>query len=815
MLGKLSKKFTIASVLVTFMTGLLVPLLPTPVAAAPELPSTPNPNFPTFQSITNGRVNAVTVGSDGSTYVGGIFSRLDPTAVTNATRLDTSVGNVLPTAAPNNTVQAAIPDREGGWYIGGDFTQVGSTTRNRLAHILADGSIDPMFDPDVNDMVYALTLSADGSTLYAGGDFTTVNGSSSRPRFAAFNATTGVATSLGSTISGGAQYVNAIILSPDESLLYIGGYLPSPFNPGAQFRGGAAAIDIASDTLTSFNADIDIAPVTALQISSDGSTLYAAGHFSTIGSGAVTRNHVAAFDTATSSVTTFDPDVNGTAYALALSKDNSTLYVGGSFTTVNGGTSRRQVAAFDTATSSVTAFDRGSDGGGLVRSLILSQDEDTLYAGGSFSWGDFATQYYRSNIAALDSVSGSTMGYGPITDGGVYTLALSSNGSALYAGGSITNVEIARRNLVRILPDGSIDPILDTGNSSPITSLAVSNDNQQLYIGGEFTTFNDQSRNYIAAVDLNTGELTSFNPSLNAPPVVMQITSDNSTLYVGGYFTSIGGSTTRNHLAAFDTATGTLTSFDPNVSGSVTGLAVSPDSAMVYAAGVFFSVNGGTSRSTFAALDSATGLANDFSINPAGVVYNLALSPDGGTLYMGGSFSPFIIVPSVSRRSIAAMDTATGAITDFNPNVSGQVNALTISPDGSRLYAGGQFTTVNDGTTRNRLAAFDTTTGLATDFDPNMDNTVNALAFNNLQNSLYVGGVFTSPVNYAACFGECVYTPPVPPVPPMPPTPGGGGSGSGDLAPTGLDMRILYGLVILLIGGAAGAAYVSRRLPAK
>ena len=38
----------------------------------------------------------------------------------------------------NGAVFTAISDGSGGWYIGGQFSQVGNLTRNNLAHILAN-----------------------------------------------------------------------------------------------------------------------------------------------------------------------------------------------------------------------------------------------------------------------------------------------------------------------------------------------------------------------------------------------------------------------------------------------------------------------------------------------------------------------------------------------------------------------------------------------------------------------------------------------------------------------------------------------------
>lgn len=57
-------------------------------------------------------------------------------------------------------------DETGGFYIGGGFTKVGSTVRNRVAHILAGRTLDPTFNPDANSPITAIAVS--GSTIYLG-----------------------------------------------------------------------------------------------------------------------------------------------------------------------------------------------------------------------------------------------------------------------------------------------------------------------------------------------------------------------------------------------------------------------------------------------------------------------------------------------------------------------------------------------------------------------------------------------------------------------------------------------------------------------
>ena len=63
------------------------------------------------------------------------------------------------------------------------------------------------------------------------------------------------------------------------------------------------------------------------------------------------------------------------------------------------------------------------------------------------------------------------------------------------------------------------------------------------------------------------------------------------------------------------------------------------------------------------------------------------------------------------RANLLAFDIRTGAlITSFDHTLNGQGRIIVASPDGSRIYVGGDFTTV-DGLARGHIAAFDVATG--------------------------------------------------------------------------------------------------------
>ncbi len=117
----------------------------------------------------------------------------------------------------------------------------------------------------------------------------------------------------------------------------------------------------------------------------------------------------------------------------------------------------------------------------------------------------------------------------------------------------------------------------------------------------------------------------------------------------------------------------------------------------------------------------------------------------GNTVYAGGSFTTARPAGAAAgsnetpRGNLLAYDIRTGElVTSFAPNLNGQVMAVTASPDGTRLYVGGDFTVAN-GQPRNRVAAYDTRTGALVDtFRPSVNGQVAAIAATN--STVYLGG---------------------------------------------------------------------------
>jgi trimeric autotransporter adhesin len=186
---------------------------------------------------------------------------------------------------------------------------------------------------------------------------------------------------------------------------------------------------------------------------------------------------------------------------------------------------------------------------------------------------------------------------------------------------------------------------------------------------------------------------------------VSAVVVSGGKVYLGGYFTHVDG-VARNHLAAVDAATGQLTSWDPNANDAVRALAISADGTRLYAGGAFTSV-GGVVRTRLAAINASSG-AVDPSWTPRANDGVRAIAVRGNSVYVGGKFTA---VNGQPRTRLALVGAGTGSLDpNWAPPANDLVRTLGVSSDGSRIYAGGDFTTVS-GVSRPYLAALDPTTG--------------------------------------------------------------------------------------------------------
>jgi hypothetical protein len=291
--------------------------------------------------------------------------------------IDLSTGRLKPwNPNPDGVVCTAVAARGDRVFVSGDFSLIGGDPQPR-SYIAAldttDGQVTT-WDPQANNFATAFLLA--GDTLYASGMFTEIGG---QPRngLAAIDAATGAVQPWDPNATSsfdGFFPVNAMARS--QNTIFLGGALAEM---GGQPRRGLAAVDAITGELNSWNPGTDNSTVDALLLS--GNTLYVGGAFGVIGGQA--RNAIAALDATTGAVSRWYPPP--TAWGVpsevkALAIQDSVLYVGGAFASLNG-EPRICLAAVGTSTAAITSWDPGLDG--YVWSLMSS--DNMLYVGGGFS----------------------------------------------------------------------------------------------------------------------------------------------------------------------------------------------------------------------------------------------------------------------------------------------------------------------------------------------------------------------------------------------------------------------------------------------
>jgi hypothetical protein len=225
-----------------------------------------------------------------------------------------------------------------------------------------------------------------------------------------------------------------------------------------------------------------------------------------------------------------------------------------------------------------------------------------------------------------------------------------------------------------------------------------------------------------AAVNVPQAAVVSSNPADWTPHVldgkVAAIVQVGSRIIAGGQFTKVASAAApttvipRSNIFAFDATTGAIDpAFAPVLDAQVESLAVAPDGLHVFAGGSFTKVNG-TAQKSLAKLrlrDGARIAAFKGKTNAR--VKDMAVG--GGRLYIGGTFKT---VNGVARTALAAVDPVKGALSaDVNLAFTGprtgtvNIDKLDITPDGTRLIAIGNWTSVA-GLQRDQIVMLDLTT---------------------------------------------------------------------------------------------------------
>jgi trimeric autotransporter adhesin len=727
----LAKRSTTMLLRAILTLSLLTLLALAPGAHAADFGSTPESGL-----IADGPVEAI-ASSGENVYLGGSFTTIGPRTGqgvlfnSDLSARDTAIPQV---SGGSGQVNVVIPDGAGGWYVGGNFTEVGGLARSDLAHILANDTVDPSFTPNPDGNVQELSLS--GSTLVVVGQFETIGGQERRG-FAAVETATGAATAFDPKSNDDEGLCG---LATDGEYVFVCGDYFSEI--GGQARRGLAQLHLSDGSATTWepgNESIPysmyLSPSKVLYLSYYGKFKGDASKTSYEGIAAL---QIPADPEEAPTYLPFHPNV-GSVYAFY--QIGSTLYIGGYFNSVAYAPADRETENFTIYERSDTAaFDIEKNYELLpfevhVNNSVteLAGNADTLYVGGYF--GAIGSDP-RTNLSAVDPLTGEPTGSNPDVDGSVRAIAAA--GSSLYVGGTFVTVGGSTRDHIAALNSstGALEAF-DPGLDGSVDALAIAG--STLYAGGSFRNATgageeSHSRSNLAAFSTSDGTLTSFAPEPNG--TVSALAVSGQTLFAGGSFNQLH-EVAHGSLAAFSTTDGSTEAFDPSPNGAVHALSVS--SGRLYAAGSFSELSGLTgtpARSDLAAFELPGETLDSSFVPPSFDGTLFAVAANGSAVYAGGDFNE---VGSVYQPRLAALSAANGSLESWNPAVSDDVNALLL--DGSTLYAGGTFDDAG-GQARPDVAGLSTITGQATSFDPEPNDPVGALGLT--ANGLYIGGSFTA-----------------------------------------------------------------------
>lgn len=491
------------------------------------------------------------------------LERLDPDGLLDPTFVQPNVSN--DTSEGVHTIAVDAADRI---IIGGSFTTVeqGSVSRNRIARLRADGSLDTTFDvgTGASRTVFSVLADIDGK-IYIGGSFTSIN-NIPRQYVARLLQDGSVDADYVPNIDAQFGRVFSMALQPDGQLLF-----------GGDFQDTTVGLNRLSRLDLNGQIDTDIEPpagnfgnVLAIAVQDDGQILFGANQL-------LRLNSTGELDV------DFDPQSGPDANLSAMSWQTPADYlIGGDFSQYNN-VAQNRIARVTSSGAVDNTFVVGSGPNGAVGQLTVGLDREPLVA------GDF-TEF---DLQATDSLARLTvdgaLDTGFMPDFG--STGVIKDGVVLPSGeylvvGTFTQVDgVSRNRIARLNADGTLDTTFDpgAGANGPINAIEVIS-RDRLWIGGDFTEYDGEPRGRLAKL-LAAGQLdslASLTPNVDGAVLTMALQSDEDLL-IGGRFASVGATARRglarialNRLdesfdAQLDVQSGTVVvnSIQPQVNGKI------------------------------------------------------------------------------------------------------------------------------------------------------------------------------------------------------------------------------------------------------
>ena len=612
------------------------------------LPWDPHPN-----------ASVLTLDTDGvNIYLGGNFTTLSAGAIArNHIARVSAAGVVDPTFDPNtdDAVNSVI-FRNGVVYAGGTFLNVnGSTARSYAAAFEPTHGGALSWDPHLSSQV--LCLESDGTRVYVGGDFEEINnGAVNRAFMAATDPTTGA--DLGIAYQGTDSFAGPVLcMKIQNGQLAVGGFFKSFLG---SVRVSYANITMPA-TLNPETADFESGVLCTQQVGAD---MFLGGfftHFVPVGN--LSQGLGAVRTAAAGGLAVPFPNVSfkysgGVGDPTSVVLFNGVLYIGGLFDTVtgnNGTFARNNMAALDLLGNVLPFAPVIAPSNSQISSIV--NDGGNLYIGGSFTTVNGVS---HKGVACLDTTGVLNPAFTldlAIGAGAGQASRLMLNNGSLYVAGTFSSATsgatVTRNSLLKAdagtgVIDGGWDPAITSTILTVVDILDLTTDGVHLYAVGLFDAANSGATHPNGIISLPlTGTATDNQWPVNLLPAASGGTIGESVLYlngqiyVGGQFSSIQGSNGTFATGGFAKAdlTGKLDTAFIWQSPGVTRIVGLLDQLYASSNGTSWINNTqNLTLFTFQGIDiPSDGINTGFNANPDSSVLDIV--SDGSILYFVGQFS--------------------------------------------------------------------------------------------------------------------------------------------------------------------------------
>ncbi len=302
---------------------------------------------PTFD--TNGAVNALAI--DGTQLVvGGSFTMAGGSPRTNLAAFNPT-GTVTAWSPSTDAAVSALAVNTGTIYVGGAFAVAGGMSRKLVAAFASGTNAPNAFNASITGTGVVSAIGISGTTAILGGTFTggTVGGNT-RSYLAAVDAGTGSGTAFAAWCSSSPTFPVTSIVTFGGNVYFGGAFGGSACGIAFNYFGaisassGGGAIGFANGVGTGAGNQVNT-------LSISPTNLYVGGQFSGAGAFVASVRNFGGATNLTGNLASWDPNFG--SQVLTLANVGSSVFAGGMFSLVNGGTAASKIAIVDAMTGTL------------------------------------------------------------------------------------------------------------------------------------------------------------------------------------------------------------------------------------------------------------------------------------------------------------------------------------------------------------------------------------------------------------------------------------------------------------------------------